>query len=139
MGPTHLLSAEDKGGDIYLTEEALEESKIINRLHVVRKEEAAVGCILKEGRYQEAKMPDSILPDINLLQKNGYEVGRALKSHEDTKMISAIMLTTSSSQKDINIACRYHANSYYQAFGYRRVYRHYCQNQRIPDLTGDTS
>jgi CheY-like chemotaxis protein len=52
------------------------------------------------------------LLDINLPIKSGHEVLKELKSNNKKKHIPVIMLTTSSSQKDIDKAYQHHANCY---------------------------
>jgi CheY-like chemotaxis protein len=56
--------------------------------------------------------PDLILLDINLPKKNGHEVLDFIKSHEHLKQIPVIMLTTSSSDKDVLTSYQKHANCY---------------------------
>lgn len=112
MKPVHILLVEDNEGDILLTTEALEEGKISNNLSVVRNGKDAVDFILKQGKFNESKSPDLILLDINLPLKNGHEVLEVIKTNEATKQIPVIMLTTSSSENDIRLAYKHHANCY---------------------------
>ena len=53
-----------------------------------------------------------ILLDINLPKKNGQEVLQFIKNHNSLKQIPVIMLTTSSSDRDIIASYRNHANCY---------------------------
>ncbi|WP_369686034.1 response regulator [Mariniflexile sp. AS56] len=108
----HILLVEDSEGDIVLTTEALEESKIINTISIVRNGEEALNYVFKKGDYTDVKLPDLILLDINLPLKNGHEVLEAIKTNDDVKHIPIIMLTTSSSERDINLAYKHHANCY---------------------------
>jgi len=112
MKSVHILLVEDNQGDILLTTEALEESKIINTLSVVQNGKEALDYLFKKGAYQQAKTPDLILLDINLPLKNGHEVLEVIKADPDKKHIPVIMLTTSSSEKDISKAYQQHANCY---------------------------
>lgn len=112
MKPVHILLVEDNEGDILLTTEALEEGKISNNLSVVKNGKDAVDFILKQGKFNESKSPDLILLDINLPLKNGHEVLEVIKTNEATKQIPVIMLTTSSSENDIRLAYKHHANCY---------------------------
>lgn len=80
MKSVHILLVEDNQGDILLTTEALEESKIINTLSVVQNGKEALDYLFKKGAYQQAKTPDLILLDINLPLKNGHEVLEVIKA-----------------------------------------------------------
>lgn len=112
MKSVHILLVEDNEGDILLTREALEDSKIINTLSVVRDGQEALDYIFLRKNYKEAKSPDLILLDINLPLKNGHEVLQIIKQDDTTKHIPVIMLTTSSSERDISLSYQYHANCY---------------------------
>lgn len=112
MKSAHILLVEDNEGDILLTTEALEESKIINTISVVRNGKDALDFVFKRGQYDTAKEPDMILLDVNLPLKNGHEVLQAIKDDEAVKHIPVIMLTTSSSERDISLSYQHHANCY---------------------------
>lgn len=112
MNAIHMLLVEDNEGDILLTREALEEAKILTRLSVVRDGKEAIDFTSKLGKYADVDLPDLILLDINLPKKNGHEVLKYIKENESLKHIPVIMLTTSSSEKDINMAYNHYANCY---------------------------
>jgi len=111
-GGIHVLLVEDNEGDIVLTQEAFEERKIIAQLSVARNGEEALAFIdeaLNEGKNE---LPDLILLDLNMPVKNGFEVLEQLKDNPETKSIPVIVLTTSSSQRDVDTAYRHRANTY---------------------------
>jgi CheY-like chemotaxis protein len=112
MSKIHILLVEDNEGDILLTREAFAERKVISKLSVVKNGGDAVDFLLKRNGFENEEKPDLVLLDINLPVKSGIEVLKIIKENPDTKKIPVIMLTTSSSQKDINLAYQYHANSY---------------------------
>lgn len=112
MKHAHILLVEDNEGDILLTTEALSEGKIANNLSVVKNGKDALDFVFKRGEFKEVNSPNLILLDINLPLRNGHEVLEELKSNEKTKHIPVIMLTTSSSENDIKLAYRHHANCY---------------------------
>jgi CheY-like chemotaxis protein len=97
----HLLLVEDNEGDILLTTEAFEEGQIIHQLSVVRDGESAIDFLEKRGRYASVNSPDLILLDINLPKKNGHEVLQYIKQHDQLRTLPVIILSTSSSEKDI--------------------------------------
>ncbi|MDR9456177.1 MAG: response regulator [Salegentibacter sp.] len=108
----HILLVEDNEGDILLTTEALEEGKIMNKLSVARDGQEALDFLNKKGEFQTSELPDLILLDVNLPRKNGHEVLKYIKTHQVFRSIPVIMLTTSSSQKDIDESYKNYANCY---------------------------
>lgn len=112
MNNAHILLVEDNEGDILLTIEALEERKIINEISVVRNGKEAIDFVFQQGNYEHVAIPDLILLDVNLPLKNGHEVLQIIKSDERTKKIPVIMLTTSSSERDVNLSYEHHANCF---------------------------
>ena len=112
MNNIHILLVEDNEGDIVLTLEAFEEAKIINDISIVRNGQAAIDFLLQKGEYANVKTPDLILMDINLPRKNGLEVLQYIKSDSNLKHIPVVMLTTSSSEKDILTSYRNYASCF---------------------------
>jgi CheY-like chemotaxis protein len=112
MKEVHILLVEDNEGDIVLTLEAFEESKILNKFSVVRNGKEALDFLFRNPPFAEAKEPDIILLDINLPLKSGIEVLQEVKSDDRVKHIPVIMLTTSSSERDISLSYKHHANCY---------------------------
>jgi len=112
MKSVDILLVEDNEGDIVLTTEALEESKIINTINIVRNGKEAIDYVFNEGNYKHVSPPDLILLDVNLPLKSGHEVLTIIKGDERTKHIPVIMLTTSSSERDINLSYKNYVNCY---------------------------
>lgn len=112
MKSIHILLVEDNEGDIVLTQEAFEDSKIINTMDIAKNGKEALDMLFQQEGYEKSKEPDLVLLDINLPIKSGHEVLKELKSNNEKKHIPVIMLTTSSSQKDIDMAYKNHANCF---------------------------
>lgn len=110
--PIHILLVEDNEGDILLTREAFEEGKLLTRLSVVKDGTAAMDFLRKKGNYAQVGTPDLIMLDVNLPRMNGHEVLREIKGDMALKRIPVVMLTTSSSERDIEMAYDNHANCY---------------------------
>ena len=112
MNSIHILLVEDNEGDIFLITEALEEGKIVNKISVSKDGKEAIDFLEKKGKYKNEETPDLILLDVNLPKKNGHEVLEYIKTSENLKQIPVIMLTTSSSDKDVLLSYKHHANCF---------------------------
>jgi CheY-like chemotaxis protein len=108
-----ILLVEDNPGDIRLTREAFEESRIANTLHVVTDGVEALDYIHQRGDYTDAPVPDIILLDLNLPRKNGDEILRALNEDDpDRSRIPVIVLTSSKAEEDVVRSYQLQANAY---------------------------
>ena len=112
MKATHILLVEDNEGDILLTKEAFDDTKIVIQLSVVKDGKEAMDFVNQSGKYKNTELPDLLLLDVNLPKKSGHEVLKYIKEAENLKHIPVIMFTTSSDQKDINSAYQNYANCY---------------------------
>ncbi len=111
MKKLRILLVEDNEGDILLTTEALESMKIESEISVLKTGKDAIDYIINTSSVNTAgPLPDLVLLDINLPIKNGLEVLAAIRSHEKTKNLPVIMLTTSSSSTDQEASLRLKAN-----------------------------
>lgn len=108
----HILLVEDNEGDILLTREAFEDAKILVKLSVVKDGKEAIDFLSKQSKYKDAELPELILLDVNLPKKNGHEVLKYIKGTDVLKQIPVIMLTTSSSQTDIDLSYKNYVNCY---------------------------
>jgi CheY-like chemotaxis protein len=110
--PIEILLVEDNPGDVELTREALENSKVLNKLWVAEDGEAALAFLRREGKYADAARPDLILLDLNLPKIDGREVLAEIKNDEDLKRIPVVVLTTSKAEEDVLKSYNLHANCY---------------------------
>lgn len=106
----NILLIEDNEGDILLTREAFEESKIVNKIIVIKDGKEAINFF--ETLTSKEDVPHIVLLDINLPKMSGHEVLMYIKNNERFKSIPVIMLTTSSSEKDILQSYKNHVNCY---------------------------
>lgn len=112
MRPVHILLVEDNEGDIMLTLEALNAGKIFNKVSVVRDGWEAMLFLERQGKYADEMLPDLILLDVNLPKMNGHEVLVAIKGNKAITHIPVVMLTTSSSEKDVLTSYQNHASCF---------------------------
>ena len=107
-----ILMVEDNPGDVRLTQEALKEGKMRNKMHVVGDGVEALAFLRREGKYADAPRPDLILLDLNLPRRNGREVLAEIKEDPDLRRIPVVILTISQAEEDILKSYDLHANCY---------------------------
>lgn len=112
LQPVEILLVEDSPTDILLAKEALEDSKLVNKLSTVPDGVEAMAFLRREGPYCDAPRPGLILLDLNLPKKDGREVLAEIKSDEKLMRIPVVVLTTSKSEADVLKAYGLHANCY---------------------------
>lgn len=112
MSVVEILMVEDNPADARLTEEALKEGMLCNRLHLARDGVEAMQFLRKEGAFSDAPRPDVVLLDLNLPRKDGREVLAEIKTDPDLKHIPVVVLTTSEAEQDILKSYALHANCY---------------------------
>lgn len=112
MEPIQILLVEDNEGDVVLTLEAFESVRLANAIQVVNDGEEAIQYLNKTGRFSDAVEPDMILLDINLPKIDGKEVLHYIKTHDKFKVIPVVILTSSSSERDVQAMYAEHANCY---------------------------
>jgi len=110
-----ILLIEANLNDVELTKRALQKSNILNELIVAEDgveglkyffgEDGKDGCSVED-------LPVVILLDINLPRVNGLDVLRRLRTHEKTKLLPVIILTSSNEEKDIITSYNLGANSF---------------------------
>jgi len=110
--PVELLLVEDNPGDARLTQEALRDGKVYNKLTVVPDGVEAMAYLRREGRYAGARQPDLILLDLNLPKKDGREVLQEIKADERLRRIPVVVLTSSNAEQDVLKSYGLHANCY---------------------------
>ena len=110
--PIEILLVEDNPGDVRLTQEAVREAKIRNRLNVVNDGEQAIAYVRRQGAFADRPRPDLILLDLNLPRKDGREVLQELKSDPDLHRIPVVVLTSSAAEQDILHTYDLYANAY---------------------------
>jgi len=110
--PIEILLVEDNPGDVRLTQEAMRDAKVLNRLNVVPDGVTALEYLRKESRYANAVRPDVILLDLNLPRMDGRELLAIIKGDNNLKRIPVVVLTTSAAEEDVLRAYNLHANCY---------------------------
>jgi len=107
-----ILLVEDNEGDARLTQEALTETKVANKLHWVEDGEEAMEFLLRKGKHANVPRPHVILLDLNLPKKDGREVLAEIKKDPGLRRIPVVILTASEAETDILKTYDLHANCY---------------------------
>ena len=107
-----VLLVEDDPGDVLMTREAFETSRMPNTLHVVGDGEQAMHFLRRTNDFSGAPRPALILLDLNLPRRNGLEVLAELKADPGLRVIPVVILTTSQAEEDILRSYALHANAY---------------------------
>ena len=110
-----ILLAEDREDDILLIRKAFAKAFIANPLQVVRDGEEAVEYLKGEGKYSnraEYPLPDLLLLDLKMPRMDGFEVIKWVREQPSLSRLRIVVLTSSDSIRDVNVAYRLGANSF---------------------------
>jgi two-component system response regulator len=110
-----ILLVEDNLNDAELSLYALRKYKIANQIFHVRDGAEALDYIYGAEKGNDTKpvhLPRLILLDLKLPKIDGQEVLRKLKSHEATRTIPVVILTSSHEERDIVDCYALGVNSY---------------------------
>jgi CheY-like chemotaxis protein len=107
-----ILLVEDDPGDVLITREAFEHSRLTNTLHAVSNGEEALRFLRQEGEFAGVGRPDLILLDLNLPRLDGRELLAIIKADSQLRQIPVVVLTTSQAEEDIFRSYDLHANAF---------------------------
>jgi CheY-like chemotaxis protein len=110
-----ILLVEDNENDVELTRRALQKSNILNELITAEDGVEALNYFFGEDGNSGCRIEDLpvvILLDIKLPRIDGLEVLRRLRTHEKTKLVPVVVLTSSNEQKDVINSYGLGANSF---------------------------
>jgi len=111
-GKVKVLVIEDNPGDTYLIRAGLALGEIPKDLAFVGDGEAALEYLACRGRYGDAARPDLIILDLNLPKIDGRAVLETIKHSPQLRHIPVVVLSTSTSDRDIESSYDNHANCY---------------------------
>jgi CheY-like chemotaxis protein len=102
--PIVILYAEDDEEDRMLMKDALEESRLTNKLHMVEDGEEMMEYLYRRRKYSDLNstpLPGLILLDLNMPRKDGREALKEIKTQPHLRRIPVVVLTTSKAEEDI--------------------------------------
>ena len=107
MKPMHILLIEDDNDDIELIQDALKDNNVLHQMRVIKDGGAVSGYLESNTDF-----PTIIVMDFNLPKVHGREILKLIKRNENYRSIPLVILTTSSSQDDIDYSYKEGANQY---------------------------
>ena len=108
-----VLLVEDTPEDVELTLEAFSEHIPPSRIHVARDGEEALHFLYgRDGMTPRDLLPKVVLLDIKLPKIDGLEVLERIRSHNSTRELPVVLLTSSAEEADVHRGYLLHANSY---------------------------
>ncbi|MFI5212576.1 MAG: response regulator [Candidatus Saccharimonadales bacterium] len=111
--PIVILMADDDDDDYLLTQKALTESKLLNKLVRVSDGEELFDYLYARGSFAKtAVRPGVILLDLNMPKKDGREALKEIKSSAKLRDIPVVIFTTSKAQEDIYRSYQLGSNSF---------------------------
>lgn len=110
--PIEILLVEDNPGDVDLTREMVEASKVRNVIRNVSDGVEAMAYLHRKPPYTTATRPDLILLDLNIPKKDGRTVLSEIKQDANLRDIPVVVLTTSEAECDILKSYQLYANCY---------------------------
>jgi CheY-like chemotaxis protein len=116
MGDKYILLVEDNRDDVALTQMALKQCQVSNKLVVVSDGAEALDFLFSRGRYVDrdhSQEPAFILLDLNLPRISGLEVLQQIRSTKRTDSIPVAILTSSVEESDREESFRLGADSFF--------------------------
>jgi CheY-like chemotaxis protein len=110
-----ILHIEDDADDVYFVSRALRDSGIDLPVNVVNDGQSAISFLDEAGGQRieaGARWPCLILLDLNLPHKSGLEVLKWIRQDSRLKTVIVLVLTSSTSEADMNQAYLLGANAY---------------------------
>ena len=110
-----ILLVEDNMSDAELIIRALRKVNLANHVVHLKDGAEALDFIFASGEFAEREMknvPKVILLDIKMPRVDGIEVLRRIKSHDSTKLIPVVVMTSSREEQDIIVSYKLGVNSF---------------------------
>lgn len=99
-----ILMADDDEDDRLLTQDALNESRVLNKLYTVEDGAELLDFLRNEGRFTDTELyprPSLILLDLNMPRIDGREALQVIKTDPKLRSIPVVILTTSKQEEDM--------------------------------------
>jgi two-component system response regulator len=108
-----ILLVDDSNADASIFEVALAEASTRVKLYWVASGEEALEFVHAKGRFEGILPPKIMVLDLNMPGATGFEVLKAVRADARTRHLPVVVFSTSSAQKDVNMAYALGANAYF--------------------------
>ena len=115
MNNRTILLVEDDRNDVFFFQRAMEMAGLTCPLRIVRDGREAIDYLSGAGTFGDRvqfPLPCMVLLDLNLPRQHGLEVLQWIRGHAPDPAVPVIVLTSSTSDRDVREAYRLGANSY---------------------------
>lgn len=110
--PIQILLVEDNEADAFLTKETLESQRVHVNVTVLSDGVTACDYLLRRPPYEQARLPDLVLLDLNLPGLDGRGVLREIREHAELRRVPVVILTSSDAESDVIKSYELGANCY---------------------------
>lgn len=107
-----ILLVEDNPNDRLLMERAFKKSKLGNNMVTVHDGQEALDYLFGGDDGEPQPLPILVLLDLKLPKVDGLEVLQQIRSHQRTKLLPVVILTSSKEQDDLVRSYQLGVNSY---------------------------
>lgn len=115
MSVAPILLVEDDENDVFFFERALQRAGCAHPVHVARDGEEAIAYLSQAGESADGAgrfpLPCLTLLDLDLPRKSGFEVLQWIREHGPHPAVPVVVLTGSTSKRDMREAYRLGAKS----------------------------
>ncbi len=115
MNESPILLVEDDANDAFFFQRAMKEADFTHPLQVARDGTEAIDYLTGTGAFADRAqfpLPCLIVLDLNLPRQHGLEVLRWIRGRDANNTVPVVVLTSSTSERDLREAYRDGANSY---------------------------
>jgi CheY-like chemotaxis protein len=99
--PIDVLLVEDSRLQAELVKRTLAELAELNLVAIAEDGVVAMAYLRREGKHRDAVRPELVLLDINMPNKDGFQVLNEMKADPELRRIPVVMLTSSTDDQDI--------------------------------------
>jgi CheY-like chemotaxis protein len=110
-----ILLVEDRDDDVVILRRSFQHAGIANPMQVANDGEEAVAYLSGTGKYSQRKespLPELVLLDLKLPKLDGFEVLRWIRTQPALSGLRVVVLSSSESIQDVNLAYALGANSF---------------------------